>query len=160
MEKPAGGMWGSVARPPPHPGSAKADDHAAKAFFQFFPLKNWSSQKNTPDSHLSDIISVIKVFRGMDASGGLNSSIIRANYAQKWLNKEKRRGRDSNPGYPLGYTAFPMPPNRPLWHLSRVDYYNKNSTIHKPLCDAEFCVLQKHCPGFATLSILTISCLQ
>jgi len=33
MEKPAGGMWGSVARPPPHPGSAKADDHAAKAFF-------------------------------------------------------------------------------------------------------------------------------
>jgi len=32
--------------------------------------------------------------------------------------------------------------------------------MHKPLCDAEFCVHQKHCPGFATLSILTISCLQ
>jgi hypothetical protein len=29
-----------------------------------------------------------------------------------------RRGRDSNPRYPFGYTAFPMPHDRPLCHLS------------------------------------------
>ncbi len=30
----------------------------------------------------------------------------------------KRRGRDSNPRYVLPYTAFPVPHNRPLCHLS------------------------------------------
>ena len=30
----------------------------------------------------------------------------------------QRRGRDSNPRYPYGHTAFPVPHNRPLCHLS------------------------------------------
>ena len=31
---------------------------------------------------------------------------------------DKRRGRDSNPRYPCGYTGFRDRPIRPLWHLS------------------------------------------
>ncbi len=52
------------------------------------------------------------------ASGGKTIDAERHSVSSTDTSEEKRRGRDSNPGYPCGHTGFRDQHNRPLCHLS------------------------------------------
>ena len=52
------------------------------------------------------------------ASGGKTIDTERHSVSSTDTSEEKRRGRDSNPGYPCGHTGFRDQHNRPLCHLS------------------------------------------
>lgn len=62
------------------------------------------------------------------ASGGTTIDAERHSMSSTDTSKEKRRGRDSNPGYPCGHTGFRDQHNRPLCHLSEWSLRRSNHT--------------------------------